>query len=411
MIYSFKLTVDRDAASPVITVEDLSNPGQPPTKLELARDAELPYQLAIDHAASSQKQLLVRLDEPFDPQVTRDSNVLHVETSLSDHRFETQDDTKYILHITNQSRYYLAEDIHVSVRLDPAEQPRLPDDNVALTLTPGEQHIPCIDPGQTRDLVFVAVARGPKPDLYHVDVSLAYRIVYWDARRAHDTSRHVLPVHGLDSHFDLPRTSQPALMPRQPSLPRSNAMSDERPAQQKVFFATPPAKAPHRHLKPIHQDFPLPGGGRLGVDYRLLKGMNRDSEGASSTYGCHPETGDVESYFSTQDTAVLEVTLLNESSHSLKHVRLSNLHILSVETEKSPAKVVKDTLPDGNLLFEVVPDDVYFGHLAPQAKAVRYLSLITRGIHWGNYTIKVQVNYDIEQCQFPVDLWVTVRPD
>src|SRR6476619_38887 len=178
MIHSFKLTVDRDAPSPTITVEDLSNQGQPPAKLVLAPGAELPYHLAIDHMAASQKQLLVRLDEPFDPQVTRDSNILHVETSLSDHRFETQDDTKYILHITNKARYYLAEDIHVSVALDPAEQPRLPDENVALTLTPGEQHIPCIDPGQTQDLVFVAVARGPKPGLYHVDVTVAYRIVY-----------------------------------------------------------------------------------------------------------------------------------------------------------------------------------------------------------------------------------------
>ena len=67
--------------------------------------------------------------------------------------------------------------------------------------------------------------------------------------------------------------------------------------------------------------------------------------------------------------------------------------------------------PEPHPLFEVVPGEAYFGHLASQAKAVRYLSLITRGIHWGNYTIHVQVNYDIEQCQFPVDLGVTVRPD
>jgi hypothetical protein len=421
MTDSFKLTINRDAASPVITVECLSNPGQPPTRLALAAGAKLPYPLAIDQVQGSPQQLLVRLDrpdDPFDPEVTRDSNVLHVATSLSDHRFETQDDTRYILHITNQSRYYIAEDIHVSVRLDLSEQSKLSDEAAALidedfatlSLTPGEQHIPCIDPGQTRDLVFVAVSRGPKPGLYHVDVTVAYRIVYWDGRGARDSSRHLLPVHGPDSHFDLPRTSQPALMPRQPSLARSNTMSDERP-QQKVFFASPPAKPNHRHLKPIEQRFPLPGGGWLVVSYRLLKGMNRDADGTSSTYGCHPDTGEVESYFSTQDTAVLELTLSNESIHSLKHLRLSNIHIMSVETEKSPAKVVKDTLPDGNLLFEVVPSEAYFGHLAAQAKAVRYLSLITRGIHWGNYTIHVQVNYDIEQCQFPVDLGVTVRPD
>jgi len=409
MTATFKLTVDPDPRSPTITVENLSSEGRPPAVLELSAGTELPYQLAVDHAADSRADLIVRLNEPFDPQVTRDSNVLHVEASLSDHRFDTQDDTKYILHITNKSRYYLAEDIHVSASLDPAEQPRLPDDNVALTLTPGEQHLQCIDPGQTRDLVFVAVARGPKPALYHVDVTVAYRLLYWDGRRARDTSRHVLPVHGADGHLDIPKTSQPALMPRQPSLPRSNPMSDER--QQKVFFAPLPTKTHHRHLKPIEQHFPLPGGGRLGVSYRLLKGHHRDPDGASSSYGCHPDTGEIESYFSTQDTAVLEVTLDNESEHSLKHVRLCGIQIMSVETEKSPAKVVKDTLPDGNLLFECVPDDIYFGHLASRTKVIRYLSLITRGVHFGHYTVKVQVNYDIEQCHFPVDLFLTVRPD
>ena len=36
------------------------------------------------------------------------------------------------------------------------------------------------------NLVFVAIARGPKPDLYTVEVSLAYRMLFWDGRRARD---------------------------------------------------------------------------------------------------------------------------------------------------------------------------------------------------------------------------------
>jgi hypothetical protein len=406
MIHTFKLIVDRDAQSPVITVEDLAHRDLPPARLELAPDAELPYQLAVDRTAGLPDHLILRLNEPFDPQVTRDSNVLQVETSLSDHRFDTQDDTKYILHLTNKSRYYLAEDIHVGVTIDPAEQPRLPDGNVSLTLMPCEQHLQCLDPGQTRDLVFIAVARGPRPGLYSVDVTLAYRLLYWDGRRARDSSRHILPVQGAGRFFDIPRTS-PALMPRQTTHSGSNDMSDERHA--KTFFAPLPTKSHHRHLKPIEQHFPLPGGGHLGVSYRLLKGHRSDDE-PSCSYGRHPEHDAIESYFSTQDTAVLEVTLDNESHHDLKHVRLSGIHILPVDPEK-PGKHLKDTLPDGNLLFEVVPDDVYFGHLAPHAHAMKFLSLITRGVHAGHYTVKVLVNYDIEQCHFPVDLWLTVRPD
>lgn len=409
MSQSFKLTVDREARPPVITVEDLSTQGQPPAKLELAPDALLPYQLAVDNPAGSRDALLVRLSEPFDPEVTRDANVLQVETSLSDHRFDTWDDTKYILHITNKSRYYLAEDIHVGVRIEPAEQPRLEDGNLALTLMPCEQHLQCIDPGQTRDLVFIAIARGPEPKLYTVEVHLAYRILYWDGRRARDTSQHLLPVHSPGRHFDIPGSHSPALMPRQPSLSRSNDMSDERPA--KTFFAPLATKTHHRrHLKPIEQHFPLPGGGHLDVSYRLLKGHHADSEEPSCTYGRHPEHDSIESYFSTQDTAVLEVTLENESHHHLKHLRLSGVQILSVDGDKPP-KVIDTRLPDGNLLFEVVPDDVYFGHLAPHSKEKKFLSLITRGVQSGHYTIKVQVNYDIEQCHFPVDLFLTVRPD
>ncbi len=406
MTQAFKLIVDCDAPAPRITVESISAPGTPPATLELPRDAGPPYRLEVAPAASAPDTWLIRVAEPFDPEVTRDSNVLHVGASLSDHRFGTQDDTKYILHLTNKSRYYLAEDIQVRARIATDELPRLPDGNLALSLTPGEQHLPCIDPGQTRDLAFVAVARGPKPGLYTVEVELAYRLVYWDGRRARDASRHVLPVHGPGTSFELPPTSAPARMPRQPTLPRSPDMSES----PKPFLAPLAAKPQHRRLNPIEQQFSLPGGGHLVISYRLLKGHRLGEDEPSCTYGRHPESDSIESYFSTQDTAVLEVTLENQSHHHLKHLRIEDLQLTSVE-DKAPGKVVDQTLPDGNLLFEVVPDNLYFGHLAPHARTVKYLSLITRGIQAGHYSIKVQVHYDIEHCQFPVDLWLTVRPD
>jgi hypothetical protein len=245
--------------------------------------------------------------------------------------------------------------------------------------------------------------------LYSVEVTIAYRLLYWDGRRARDVSRHALPVQGNGVHLDIPRSSLPAPMPRQPSLLRSNAMSRER---QSSYLASLSPKARHQHhLKPIEQQFPLPGGGHLGVSYRLIKGHHRDPDRSGCSYGHNPDTNEVESYFSTQDTAVLELTLHNESHHDLKHVFLAGIRIMSINDEKTVNGPANETLPDGNLLFEVVPNDVYFGHIDPNEKEVRFLSLITRGTASGHYAVQFHVHYDIEQCRVPVNLWLTVRPD
>lgn len=407
MITTFRLTVDPDPRAPSITVENLSAEGLPATQLPLLADAELPYHLAIDQSAGARDALVLGLREPFDPQVTRDANILQIETSLSDCSFGTWDDTRYLLHVRNTSQYYLAEDIHIAVALDASHLQTLPDGNAPLSLTPGEQHIRCLDPGQTRELTFAAISRGPAPRLYPVEITVRYRLLYWDGRRARDVSRHLLPVQGAGGSLDCPPS--PARMPRQPSSPRSHAMQTDRPSPFLAPLSSKPR--PQRHLRPIEQHIPLPGGGQLGVAYRLIKGPHRDAERSGCSYGHNPESNEIESYFSTQDTAALELTLHNESAHSLKHVFLTGVQLTSVNDDRSLGEAVVGTLPDGNLFFEIVPDDIYFGKLSPNEKEIKFLSLITRGVKEGHYAVRFKVHYDIEQCQVPVDLWLTVRRD
>lgn len=188
-------------------------------------------------------------------------------------------------------------------------------------------------------------------------------------------------------------------------------MSRER--ESKGFLAPLPTHSHHHHhLLPIEQEFHLPSGGHLRVSYRLLKGHLQRGEHGSCSYGLHPDSHDVESYFSTQDTASLEITLHNDSPHALKHVHLSHIQLMAVNPEtKSISGVAEARLPDGNLLFEILPNEVYFGHLAPNEKEVRFLSLITRGVAPGHYAVQLVARYDVEQCHLPVDLWLTVRPD
>jgi hypothetical protein len=76
-----------------------------------------------------------------------------------------------------------------------------------------------------------------------------------------------------------------------------------------------------------------------------------------------------------------------------------------------PGPVADKKLPDGNLLFEIIPADIYYGHLSPQETDRKYLSLITRGVGPGNYYVQMDIQYDVEQCSVIVDLPLTVNPD
>lgn len=413
----FKLTIDQNPASPKLSVEDLSARGQPQV---LATAIKLPLYLAIDHAADTHAELVVRLasaGKPFDPALTHDDNVLAVETELSDVRFDTQDDTRYIVHLTNRSQHYVADGIHVTVglaRRSPIGQPErdpgtLPDGNVSLDIMPREQHIECIKPGAAKSLEFVAVARGTRAGLYLVDITLRYQLLYWDGREARATSQHILPVQSREGCFEAPRVLPAARMPRQPSPPRNTTMSDS------DDDLTPDSSEPRqRTLEPIRERIELPGGGCLDVCYRLTKNNhpNQDTNnGSHCRFGLNPRTNQIESYFSTADTAALEVTLQNNSPHDLKHVRLGGVKVYTNGKDNAPAKPVEKRHDDGNLFFEVVPDQLYYGHIDRGSKETRYASIITRYVSPGKYKVHMDVHYDIEQCKVPVKLELRVKPD
>jgi hypothetical protein len=407
------LQIHRDTNPVTITVEGQTR------ELTLPNGAELPYRLLVDRAADAPAQLEIALAptaETFDPNVTG-ACVLDIESSIEDRAFGTWDDTKYTLQLTNRSTFYVVEDLHIEIAsiLD-AESgsttsiAKLPDGNMSLAVTPVRQHIACIGPGDTKQLVFVAIARGQKPGLYVLQVQACYRLLYWDGRQALSTTMLGLPVQGPDVCFDLAAAPHPARMPRQPTSHRSTSMAQ--PARPMNVLVPPtPARPRYRDLKPIEQRCELHGGGQLKISYRLIKGNNPNADHCACSYGFNAETNTVESYFSTQDTAALEVIVENDSHHNLKHVRLIEIQLLHVNADDNIGGPVDSKLPDGNLFFELVPDDLYFGHLAPRQKHMRHLSLITRGVSPGTYVVHSDVAYDIEQCRAPLDLWLTVNPD
>lgn len=186
-------------------------------------------------------------------------------------------------------------------------------------------------------------------------------------------------------------------------------MSEPNPS---AYFPPPRQRSNHRILHPIELRIPLEGGGHIDVCYRLTKNNHPSPEHAPCSYGVNPDTKSIESYFSTQDSAALEITLHNHSRHDLKHVRLSDIRVVPVGEHPSDAHGHgPPKLPDGNLLFEVVPNEAYYGRVSADEKEVKYLSLITRGVSPGRYVVRLEIKYDIEQCKVPVDLWLEVNPD
>jgi len=182
--------------------------------------------------------------------------------------------------------------------------------------------------------------------------------------------------------------------------------------QAQYYPPMPQPRPRHRHLSPIERVLDLPGGGHLRVSYRLVKGQHQvNSENCICSYGMNPETSEIESYFSTQDTAALEVEVDNHSDHHLKHVRLSNMRILTTAEAYQPGAPADTRLPDGNLLIEVIPGEIYYGHIVPRAHEKKYLSLITRGTAAGVYCIQLDIKYDIEQCTIRLDMPIGVMPD
>lgn len=144
-------------------------------------------------------ELPVRDDDADSCAVPADADVLDVRVSMLDRVLETRDDTRYIVHLTNRSKYFVADDIHVTVELALDRDPKsrlepLDDGNLQLEIVPSEQRIRCIRPEKSQDVVFRIITRGVAPATYTVDVTTAYRLAYVEQRPAGGTTQHPLVV-------------------------------------------------------------------------------------------------------------------------------------------------------------------------------------------------------------------------
>jgi hypothetical protein len=170
--------------------------------------------------------------------------------------------------------------------------------------------------------------------------------------------------------------------------------------------------ARRRELHPIERKVILPGGGEVIVSYRLVKGSHDRPEDCRPTHGCNPTTKEIESYFSTSDEADIEITMRNESGLHLRHIYLNDIHLFDAKPDWTKGKPAdQDKLPDGNYLFQVLPNNVYFGHLRPGEHSIRYLGLVTRGVHSGRFVINFDVKYEIVDGNAWVTLPLIVNPD
>ncbi|MCG8417534.1 MAG: hypothetical protein MJE77_06265 [Proteobacteria bacterium] len=168
-------------------------------------------------------------------------------------------------------------------------------------------------------------------------------------------------------------------------------------------------------LKHLCCHFPLPHlhGGYIEACFELKKGTR-------PLHGCDPDTGQLESYFSTQDDATLELTLTNKSHYHIHHARVCDVRIMSYhgadEGLQYPDKELKEPndghrLPDGNAFIEIIPNDAYYGHLHPHDGVSKYFSVITRGTAPGCYYVCMELDYSIDNCKTHVHLPLEVKSD
>jgi hypothetical protein len=168
-----------------------------------------------------------------------------------------------------------------------------------------------------------------------------------------------------------------------------------------------------KHLKPISRKFPLPHEGYIEARYWLKKG-------GLPRYGCHPDGKSIESHFSTQDDATLELILENKSPYHIRHARVFDVKLMSYvgkgDRLESPDTELEEPnggkrLPDGNAFIEIVPSDGYFGHLDPNQSIGKSFSVITRGTKPGNYVICMTLDYSVDNCDADVHLPLKVKRD
>jgi len=352
---------------------------------------------------------------PFDPALDGDDGVLSIDWDLvHKQRLETQDTARLQIRLTNRSNYYEADHLKVVVRARSPDGSELVatrgDGSALLSLWPAEQELGCLRAHQTARLDYLVVARGPRPDLYTLAVDVHYELVYVyrEFCRAIGAIAHLpLRIHGAGT---------PALPG--PLIPAPPASAIERIAiSHRRLHMSDNEKTeygqPRRHeLHAIERKVILPGGGELVVRYRLVKGSHARPDDSRGSFGINPATREVESYFSTSDEAAMEIALINKSELHLKHVRLANVRLFAMNDDDSVGPAADcEKLPDGNLLFEVLPNEVYFGQIFQDDARIKYLGLVTRGVHSGRFFVRFDLQYEIVDGCAIVHLPLTVNPD
>lgn len=428
--YRFELGINRDPAAPSMEVKDLTGQGRPYSE-RLPR-AEFPIALVIGRARGAGHDVGIHLlpdnADPgpcCDPCGGADDQILAVRGYVAEYELDTYDDARYILQITNTSRRFAAEQISVQVRISGPTDPdlTLPDDNILISMVPPEQLIRCIDPGAQKDLAFLIVTRGARHGRYIIHVTLTYQLVLTDRPVSEQRARVELPVGIHDGDDEPPSSDDPCCSKKKPPAKRNKSMPIQygpkgQPSSHAQPHRPPPAvqnqqpsvAASGGAIDPATpHKIPLPGRGFLVVSYRLYKGRRSDWDDDPCCSNVNPR--DLEVYFSSQDTAALGLSFRNDSTHFLRHVHATDIRLYYADHCGSQGNAVDATLPDGSPLFEVIPGDVYYGHIGPQERRIKYLGLVTRGVQPGLYLVHMDIRYELEHCGVALDLGLRVHAD
>lgn len=153
-------------------------------------------------------------------------------------------------------------------------------------------------------------------------------------------------------------------------------------------------------LSPCHKETEPREGVSLLITYHLAKGRLHPRNVCGRT-----DNGEIESYFQTIDHANMIIKVTNQGRSGLRHLNAARLRLLKNGQE------VNDRLPDGNLLFEIVPDDRYFGDIGPGQSIQKEVGLVTRGIAPGDYEVALDFTYTVENSSTCTRLPIRVCPD
>lgn len=157
---------------------------------------------------------------------------------------------------------------------------------------------------------------------------------------------------------------------------------------------------------PVVCDCRLPEGGMLEFSYTFRKGFIANADrGGRCVYGRKAANGETECRLESIDDTVMVMDVTNHSHFNLRHVRIHGIRLFKNHEE------VKDTLPDGHPVAQLIPDALYLGSLARGETQWVAMSFITRGVAPGCYTVKFCVDYDIEACTVSAGIDVEIKCD